>query len=74
MEFMLPLLNDECLVVGDISSVLLTTRWLRPDIAVIALRTMDEIPDSLSDLYRKLRIEIVAADELTGSLDKLLTA
>jgi hypothetical protein len=68
MEMLLPLLNDECLVVGDVSSTLLTTRWLRPDLRVLAIAPDGAAPTALAALYRRLRIPMVAVDQLADAL------
>lgn len=36
-EFVLPLLPNEAIVIGDVGTVLLTTKWLREDIETIAV-------------------------------------
>ncbi len=56
MEAMLPLLDDGCIVAGDISSTLLTTRWLRPDLPVLALNTGSTAPEALLRLFARLDI------------------
>ncbi|HAS81187.1 MAG TPA: hypothetical protein DCS43_00545 [Verrucomicrobia bacterium] len=63
MEALLPLLGDGCRVVGDISSTLLTTRWLRPDLPVVAVLAATP-PAELSALYQHLQIPMVAPGEL----------
>lgn len=59
MESLLPLLDHDCIVAGDISSTLLTTRWLRPDLAVVALLTGDRVAASTTELYQRLSISLV---------------
>lgn len=63
MEAMLPLLDDDCIVAGDISSTLLTTRWLRPDLRVIALTGNQRVSDELASLYRSLDIPMINASQ-----------
>lgn len=36
-EFCLPLFAKDCLVVGDVGTALLTSKWLRPDLTVFAI-------------------------------------
>ena len=68
MEALLPLLKDDCVVVGDVSSTLLTTRWLRPDLPVVALSGQAEPPQVLRRLYDSLRIPLVAPEQLSAWL------
>ncbi len=63
MEALLPLLGEGCRVVGDISSTLLTTRWLRPDLPVIAVLAATP-PAELTALYQHLQIPMVPPGEL----------
>ncbi len=64
MEAILPLLGDGCVVVGDISSTLLTTRWLRPDLTVLALVPGQGAVGGMEDLYRRLGIPMVQGRQL----------
>ena len=68
MEMLLPLLNDGCIVAGDISSTLLTTRWLRPDLQVLALSSGEAAPAAMASLYRQLQIPMLAVGQLDGVL------
>gem|GEM_PF-373423 len=45
MEVMLPLLSKKTHVIGDISTALLTTKWLRPELEVTALTESVTDPD-----------------------------
>ncbi|WP_300426117.1 hypothetical protein [uncultured Thalassolituus sp.] len=54
-ELLLSGLKPECCVIGDVSSALLTARWLRPRLQVICLA---EQSNSLTDLMRKIGIEV----------------
>ena len=73
MEAMLPLLNDTCIVAGDISSTLLTTRWLRPDLTVVAIAGREAAPAGLLKLYDRLRIPVVPPADLPAWLATLDT-
>lgn len=59
MEALLPLLRDDCIVAGDVSSTLLTTRWLRPDLPVVAIQADEAPPDALLGLFTRLKIPLV---------------
>ncbi len=68
MEMLLPSLDDGCIVAGDISSTLLTTRWLRPDLTVLALVSDGGAPAAREALYRRLKITMITADQLRETL------
>ncbi len=70
MEMLLPLLKDDCIVAGDISSTLLTTRWLRPDLPVLALIDQYAPLGTLHTLYESLHIPKVAPSQLGDWLDR----
>lgn len=44
MEVMLPLLPTSCTIAGDISTALLTSKWLRPELKVCAIGKMPPDP------------------------------
>ncbi|GAB6070835.1 hypothetical protein JCM30760_19320 [Thiomicrorhabdus hydrogeniphila] len=50
-EFCLPLFSQDCLVVGDVGTALLSCKWLRPDLTVVAV--LDE-----SDPFQKKFISL----------------
>jgi len=50
-EFCLPLFSQDCLVVGDVGTALLSCKWLRPDLNVVAV--LDE-----SDSFKKRFISL----------------
>jgi hypothetical protein len=41
-EFVLPLINSSAIILGDVSTVLMTARWLRPDITTLAVLAEDD--------------------------------
>lgn len=53
MEIFLPQLPSNCCLIGDISTALLTAKWLRPELQVIAYYNNDS---PLLDLMKKLGI------------------
>lgn len=71
MEALLPLLADGCIVAGDISSTLLTTRWLRPDLPVVALQMQATAPAAMIGLYAALKIPLVKSEQLVEWLAAL---
>lgn len=58
MEVMLPLLPANCAVVGDISTALLTSKWLRPELTVCAIGEVPQEPEWIN-LLQALNIEIL---------------
>ncbi len=71
MEVLLALLDEDCLVAGDISSTLLTTKWLRPSLPVVALMVHAAPPELMTDLYTALEIPMVAPEALPEWLSVL---
>ncbi|CAA0100030.1 polysialyltransferase family glycosyltransferase [Zhongshania aliphaticivorans] len=68
MELLVPLLNSECAIVGDVSSVLLTAKWLRPDIPIFALAQDEDTSSKLDDIYKNLCIPVLSMPQLIASL------
>lgn len=64
LEAMLPLLRDDCMVMGDVSSTLLTTRWLRPELRVVALAGQAPGVSPLANLFRDLEIPVETMESL----------
>ena len=58
MEVMLPLLSTSCAVAGDVSTALLTSKWLRPDLKVCAVGKVPQEPEWIN-LLQALNIEIL---------------
>lgn len=56
-EALLPLLRADVVVIGDVSSTLLLTRWLRPEIKTISYRNGTE-NKKFEQLFRDLDIQI----------------
>jgi hypothetical protein len=54
-ELLLSGLKPECCIIGDVSSALLTARWLRPQLSVVCLA---EQRNSLTDLMSKIGIKV----------------
>ncbi len=73
MEVLLPLLDDDCLVAGDISSTILTTKWLRPALPVVALMVHKTPPELMTTLYKALKIPLVVPEELPAWLSTVST-
>jgi hypothetical protein len=66
-ETFLPLLGS-CLVVGDMSTTLLTTRWLRSDLRAVAVRNAESIYfEQFQTLFQRLGIDVLSPDEVSLS-------
>ncbi|MBQ0785621.1 MAG: hypothetical protein KBT66_15440 [Amphritea sp.] len=58
MEVILPLLNQDCRIIGDVSTALLTTKWLRPEMDVTAI-SGNQISKQWHQLLSTLGINII---------------
>ena len=71
-EVFTPLLNDQCTVVGDISSTMFTTRWLKPDAKILAVELPalqgNALNIELIKLFEKLDIPLVQHAEIAQRL------
>lgn len=67
-ETFLPLLG-KCLIVGDMSSTLLTTRWLRPDLRVVAVKnTGSSYFEQFQTLFQGLEIPVLSPEDVRQSV------
>ncbi len=71
-EVFTPLLNDNCCIVGDISSTLFTTRWLKPDANILAVELPalqgNALNTELIRLFKNLDIPLVKRSEIAEHL------
>lgn len=59
-EFIMPILDPEAIILGDVSTVLMTAKWLRPDIVSLAvLNEADSFSQRFKSVFDKLGIAIV---------------
>lgn len=70
-EFVLPVLKAGCTVVADVGTVLLTTKWLRPDLLSVAiLDEQDGFQKQFASLFKTMGVAVVteyeAVEGLTG--------
>lgn len=62
-EFLLPLLPVGSRVVGDVSTALLTARWLRPDLDIVAmLGSLSELERRVLPIMKRAGIRIMAVE------------
>ena len=60
MELLLPKLSDETLIIGDVSTALLTAKWLKPKVSVQAYELDSAISKNLKTLFTSLGISFVS--------------
>ncbi len=58
IEVILPLIKDECQIFGDISTALLTAKWLRPELEVTALSS-GPVSDGWNKLLSTIGIHVI---------------
>lgn len=59
-EFCLPSLSQNCIVVGDVGTALLSSKWLRPDVNVYAvLDEQDEFQNKFISLTQTMGINVI---------------
>ncbi|MFC3680606.1 hypothetical protein [Bacterioplanoides pacificum] len=56
MEIILPILHPQCRIIGDVSTALLTAKWLRPELNVVAYA---DTSTPLSQLMNNLGIQVI---------------
>lgn len=75
MELYLPLLKEQCVIIGDISSALFTANWFNDKTRVIAVSLTDAVPthieDNLVRLLQQLGIPKIGIDQLPEHLTNL---
>ena len=68
-EFVLPILKPQAIVVGDVGTTLLTTKWLRPDIQSIAvLPEKNEFENDFRELFLSFDVTVLSDFDSIGSL------
>jgi hypothetical protein len=72
MELYLPLVKEQCVIVGDISSVLFTANWFNEGTRIVAVNLADAVPayleDNLVRLFRELGIPQTDIEQLPEQL------
>ncbi|PCI71212.1 MAG: hypothetical protein COB38_06210 [Gammaproteobacteria bacterium] len=62
-EMLLPLLPDDCTLIGDASTAVFTARWLKPEMKIRAVKIIDksreELHKELKKLYTKINVPLV---------------
>jgi len=60
MELLLPKLTDDTCILGDVSTALLTAKWLKPQVTVQAFELDSAISKNLKKLFNSLGINFIA--------------
>lgn len=60
MELLLPKLTDDTCIIGDVSTALLTAKWLKPKITVQAFELNSGISKNLKKLFNSLGISFIS--------------
>lgn len=60
MELLLPKLSDSTSIIGDVSTALLTAKWLKPSVTVQAFEVNSNISTSLKKLFDSLEITVIS--------------
>lgn len=60
MELLLPKLSDSTLIIGDVSTALLTAKWLKPKVTVQAFEVNSNISTNLKKLFDSLGISVIS--------------
>jgi hypothetical protein len=72
MELYLPLLKEQSVIIGDISSALFTANWFNESTRIVAVRLADAVPahleDNLVGLFRQLGIPQTDIEKLPEQL------
>jgi hypothetical protein len=64
MELLLPRLSDNTSIIGDVSTALLTAKWLKPKITVQAFEVNSDISKNLKGLFDSLGINFLALESV----------
>lgn len=68
-EALLPLLRNDILVIGDVSSTLINARWLKPDASLISVE-LEGLPqtDEFGMLFRDIGVNSIPVSSLEATL------
>lgn len=75
MELYLPLVKEDCVIIGDISSALFTANWFNANTRIIAVNLESAVPTHLEDnlvkMFRQLDIPKTDLEQLPEQLANL---
>ncbi|GAA6172165.1 hypothetical protein NBRC116592_18350 [Colwellia sp. KU-HH00111] len=64
MELLLPKLSDNTSIIGDVSTALLTAKWLKPKVTVQAFEMNSDISKNLKNLFKRLGINFLTLESV----------
>jgi len=64
MELLLPKLSDSTSIIGDVSTALLTAKWLKPKVTVQAFEVNSDISKNLKTLFNSLGISFLSLESV----------
>lgn len=73
-EALLPLLPEGSIIIGDVSSTLINSRWLRPDAAILSLHN-DAVANAelFSQFFNQIGVSTLTPEELLPALQERTT-
>ncbi len=73
-EALLPLLPEKSIIIGDVSSTLINSRWLKPDANILSLHN-NAVPEAelFSRFFAQIGVETLEISDLLTSVQKLKT-
>lgn len=69
-EAIIPLLKCDVVIIGDVSTTMLTGRWLKPDAHICAIKSLPDKNEKLAKLFSSLNIETSDITSLNISANK----
>lgn len=60
MELLLPKLSDDTFIIGDVSTALLTAKWLKPSVTVQAFELDNDMSKNLKKLFKSVGISFIS--------------
>lgn len=64
MELLLPKLSNDTVIIGDVSTALLTAKWLKPTVAVQAFEVNSDISKQLKALFHSVGITFLSLEAI----------
>lgn len=64
MELLLPKLSNDTSIIGDVSTALLTAKWLKPKVTVQAFEVNSDISKNLKELFNSLGIRFLSLESV----------
>lgn len=72
-EALLPLLPADCIIIGDVSSSLINSRWLKPQARILSLQnhTLKEA-HLFSDFFSRIGVDSMSAEDLLPAVHDMI--